>query len=282
LINRSSSSEINGEEEEDEETKDGKKIDIELLPKQSNLKTSEKLAIIKLAKLTKNNSSEHLKELVANENLKKSQLKQQAKVQETSPQTPTTPTPPKPTDTDNFNDKQNNNNNNNNNTTTNSNKNISTTNETRTARTNNEELSDNKNDEDDEDEKTLDPEDLLEEGDMIIDFELDYSNRCEFDDIIFSSDVATPALEEPEVFDISGSSASLLTPTTFNRSLSEPPSTTAKAKANNNNGSGSESGTPSGVKGGDTPSATSNSKAREYKLIHSMFANKSRLESKKS
>lgn len=89
---------------------------------------------------------------------------------------------------------------------------------------------------------------------------------CEFDEFVFSSDVATPALEEPEVFDINGSSTSLInTPTTVIPTIriegeqANSPSSSLLDNTADNNGA-------------------NNSRAREYKLIHSMFAKKSRLD----
>ena len=89
---------------------------------------------------------------------------------------------------------------------------------------------------------------------------------CEFDEFVFSSDVATPALEEPEVFDINGSSTSLInTPTTAIPTIriegeqANSPSSSLLDNTADNNGA-------------------NNSRAREYKVIHSMFAKKSRLD----
>lgn len=93
---------------------------------------------------------------------------------------------------------------------------------------------------------------------------------CEFDEFVFSSDVATPALEEPEVFDINGSSTSLInTPTTAIPTIriegeqANSPSSSLLDNTADNNGA-------------------NNSRAREYKLIHSMFAKKSRLDKNNS
>ena len=93
---------------------------------------------------------------------------------------------------------------------------------------------------------------------------------CEFDEFVFSSDVATPALEEPEVFDINGSSTSLInTPTTAIPTIriegeqANSPSSSLLDNTADNNGA-------------------NNSRAREYKLIHSMFAKKSRLDNNNS
>lgn len=117
------------------------------------------------------------------------------------------------------------------------------------------------------------------------------SFMCEFDEFIFTSDVATPALEEPEVFDISGSSASLIaaTPTTI---------TGVTVRTNNNSNNVSDNQQLTSVSGeassdcscattlgqstsSNTGSGGAYTKAREYKLIHSMFANKNRIDSKK-
>lgn len=102
--------------------------------------------------------------------------------------------------------------------------------------------------------------------------DLEFANKSEFDELIFASDVATPALEEPEFFNINGSSTSLMTTGVTNRNDLQ----TSKQRSNSTNENSSQSNDAASC------TSTNTSKSKEYKLIHSMFANKSRVDSKKS
>lgn len=84
----------------------------------------------------------------------------------------------------------------------------------------------------------------------------------------FTSEVATPALEEPELCDISGSSSSLA-----EKSQQLPMPLPPQNPDNSNKEEAAETTQH------NTAIPTSQNKLREYKLIHSMFAKKSRIDS---
>ena len=95
--------------------------------------------------------------------------------------------------------------------------------------------------------------------------EYEMETKQEFDDYMFSADVATPALEQPEIFNIFGSSSSLL-----NQSLTKTDSSKQTDTLNSTQESFNES------------PPTSSRKLKDNTMIYSLLAKKIKFNSKKS